>query len=72
MHEPLARGKAAPPRWGSWGPENHTVAAAASPKVAIKPAMLNFDERTPLKGLPKSTWCPRGVIKPRRTVFGLK
>ena len=48
--EPLAR-KPAAPRRGSWGPENHGGAAAASPKV-VRPIALCFEERTPVKERP--------------------
>ncbi|KAL5206469.1 hypothetical protein ABZP36_034678 [Zizania latifolia] len=48
--DPATRPKAAVPRRGSWGPKNH-AGILASPKV-IKPTMLNFDERTPVKERP--------------------
>ncbi|XP_044338164.1 uncharacterized protein [Triticum aestivum] len=48
--EPLAR-KPAAPRRGSWGPENHGGATAASPKV-VRPIALSFEERTPVKERP--------------------
>jgi len=43
--------KAAPPRRGSWGTENHAAGVLASPKV-VRPTTLDFGDRTPVKERP--------------------
>lgn len=48
--EPIHRACSSAHRRGSWGSENVTSVGASSPLV-VKPTTLNFDERTPVRGV---------------------